>query len=218
MTRVLVLILGAMATVIFALIVLVILPKSMLGKLEAPPQLKPYTLQEARGREVYIANGCIYCHSQQVRDPNITTDIAKGLGGRASVPEDYVHDNPHLLGTMRTGPDLFNVGSRLPAKEWHLAHLYQPRALVSWSIMPAFPFLFQHKAVPDPGDTVVKLPPGFAPERGVIVTTADADALVAYLLALKHDYPAPEAGQDDTAADKPVDGIKGKDNTQEGAP
>ncbi|HWU33992.1 MAG TPA: cbb3-type cytochrome c oxidase subunit II [Methylovorus sp.] len=213
MTRVLVLILGAMATVIFALIVLVILPQSMLGKLKTPPQLKPYTLQEARGREVYIANGCIYCHSQQVRDPNITTDIAKGLGNRASVPEDYVHDNPHLLGTMRTGPDLFNVGSRLPAKEWHLAHLYQPRALVSWSIMPAFPFLFRYKPVAEPGDTVVHLPPGVAPERGVIVTTEDADALVAYLLALKHDYPAPEAGQGETAANESAT----QDNAQENA-
>jgi len=194
MTRLTVLILGALATVIFALIVLVILPQSMLGKLQAPPELKPYTLEEARGREVYIANGCIYCHSQQVRDPNITTDIAKGLGNRASVPEDYVHDKPHLLGTMRTGPDLFNVGSRLPAKEWHLAHLYQPRALVSWSIMPAFPFLFQYKASAEPSDTVVNLPPAYAPADGVIVTTPDADALVAYLLSLKHDYALPVVG------------------------
>lgn len=214
MTRLTVLILGALATVIFALIVLVILPQSMLGKLQAPPELKPYTLQEARGREVYIANGCIYCHSQQVRDPNITTDIAKGLGNRASVPEDYVHDKPHLLGTMRTGPDLFNVGSRLPAKEWHLAHLYQPRALVSWSIMPAFPFLFQHKAVAESGDTVVNLPPAYAPAHGVIVTTPDADALVAYLLALKHDYAVPVAG-DNAETEKDALPLSG---SQEGKP
>lgn len=191
MTRLLVLIMGAMATVIFALVILVVLPKSMLSGLQAPPELKQPTTQQLAGRQLYISNGCIYCHTQQVRDPSFTADISKGMGTRPSVPEDYVHDNPHLLGTMRTGPDLFNVGSRLPDRNWQLLHLYQPRALVPWSIMPAFPFLFRHKAAAEPGDKVLDVPKPYAPADGVIVVTEEAEALVAYLLSLKHDYPAP---------------------------
>jgi cytochrome c oxidase cbb3-type subunit 2 len=188
MTRVYILLMGALATVIFALMVLVILPKSMLSGVQPPAELKPLTAKEKRGRQVYIENGCIYCHTQQVRDTNFTQDVAKGMGNRPSVPADYVYDQPHLLGTMRTGPDLFNVGSRLPDKKWHLLHLYQPRSLVPWSIMPAFPFLFEHKDTPAPDDVVIET--GRA-EAGAIVATEDAKALVAYLLALKHDYAMP---------------------------
>jgi cytochrome c oxidase cbb3-type subunit II len=189
MTRILVLLLGAMATVIFALVVLVIMPKAMMTKLDVPPEVKPYSQIEARGRQVYIQNGCVYCHTQQVRDPLITTDVAKGLGSRASVPADYWHDQPHLLGTMRTGPDLFNVGNRLPDAEWHLLHLYQPRALVPWSIMPPMAYLFEHKPKAEKNDRVIKLPAQYAPAEGVIVSKPDAEALVAYLLSLKHEYP-----------------------------
>lgn len=193
MTRILVLLMGAFATVVFALIVLVIVPGQLFTEMKVPPQLKPYTEQELRGRASYIANGCVYCHTQQVRDPSFTDDVARGWGARASLPADYSYDKPHLLGTMRTGPDLFNVGSRLPDPNWQLLHLYQPRALVAWSLMPAFPFLFRHQAEAGPGETALRLPPGFAPPRGVIVPTQEAQDLVAYLLALKHDYPAPVA-------------------------
>lgn len=197
MTRVYILLMGALATVIFALMVLVILPKSMLAGLKAPVELKPLTAQEMKGRQVYIENGCIYCHTQQVRDTNFTQDVAKGMGNRPSVPADYVYDSPHLLGTMRTGPDLFNVGSRLPDKKWHLLHLYQPRSLVPWSIMPAFPFLFEHKDKPAADDDVIETKLGKADDAGVIVATEDAKALVAYLLALKHDYAIPTVQKED---------------------
>jgi cytochrome c oxidase cbb3-type subunit 2 len=192
MTRLLVLIMGALATVIFALVILVILPKSMLSRLDAPTQLKKLSSEELRGRSIYIANGCVYCHTQQVRDTNFTADVSKGLGNRPSVPADYVNDKPHLLGTMRSGPDLFNVGSRLPDRNWHLVHLYQPRALVPWSIMPAFPFLFEVKAKAEAGDKVLNVPPPYAPKQGVVVITEEADALVSYLISLQHNYPAPE--------------------------
>lgn len=198
MTRVYILFMGALATVIFALMVLVILPKSMLSGVKPPAQLKPLTAEEMKGRQVYIQNGCIYCHTQQVRDTNFTQDVAKGMGNRPSVPADYIYDSPHLLGTMRTGPDLFNVGSRLPDKQWHLLHLYQPRSLVPWSIMPAFPFLFQHKAKAAAGDVVIEPNEPESQGTGVIVATADAKALVAYLLALKHDYTIPAVKKEDT--------------------
>lgn len=77
--------------------------------------------------------------------------------------------------------------------------MYQPRALVPWSIMPGFPFLFVHKAAPEAEDEVMDIPPPFAPESGVIVASEEAQALVAYLLALKHDYALPSAAQEENA-------------------
>src|SRR3546814_3042384 len=91
-------------------------------------------------------------------------DAQRGWG-RAAVASDYVYDSPHQLGTMRTGPDLLNVGARLPSRDWHLTHLYQPRAIFGWSIMPAYPYLFEVKERADPGDVVISLPEDHAPHR-----------------------------------------------------
>ncbi len=192
MTRTWLLLLGALAAVTFASAVLVFVPQVVLVGVDAPAGLEAYTDQELQGRQVYIDNGCFYCHSQQVRDPTFTTDVDRGWGPRATAPADYVHDAPHLLGTMRTGPDLVNVGRRLPDPTWHLIHLYDPRAVVPWSIMPAFPYLFQVKdsTALDPADRVVPVPGGHGPGRGrAVVTTAKVEALVAYLLALDRTYP-----------------------------
>ncbi|MEK8090536.1 cbb3-type cytochrome c oxidase subunit II [Thermithiobacillus plumbiphilus] len=194
MSRILVLLLGAVAAVTFAALVLVAIPKALLGQVQPPAQLKPYTAEQAKGRMVYVQNGCVYCHSQQVRDLAITTDAQRGWG-RPSVPADYYYDQPHLLGTMRTGPDLMNVGARLPDPQWQLLHLYQPRALVPWSIMPSFPYLFALKDRAAPGDTVVKVPAEFAPVGKVVVARPEAVALVNYLLSLNHTYPPPEEQQ-----------------------
>lgn len=195
MTRIWLLLLGACATVGFALLMLVIVPSIMLLDVPVPPQLKPYSESELAGREVYIANGCLYCHSQQIRDEAFTTDVARGWGDRASVPGDYIYDRPHLLGTMRTGPDLINVGARLPDRNWHLLHLYQPRALVAWSIMPAFPYLFVERdsAAVVPGDEVVHVTGPYATPGKVVVARPEAVALVDYLLSLKRNYPVPPA-------------------------
>ena len=150
-----------------------------------------------RGRQVYVSLGCVYCHSQQPRSPDQAPDGARGWG-RPAIAADYTYDAPHQLGTMRTGPDLLNVGARLPSRDWHLAHLYQPRAIFDWSIMPAYPFLFEVKGAPDPGDVVVSMPSGFGPEAGVIVAKQDALDLTAYLLSLDRTYPAPaDAIRDD---------------------
>jgi len=191
MTRLWLLLIGASATIGFALLTLVIIPQIMLLEIEAPPELRPYTPSQANGRRVYIANGCLYCHSQQLRDEHFTTDVARGWGSRANVPADYVYDRPHLLGTMRTGPDLINVGSRLPDPDWHLIHLYDPRAVVPWSIMPAFPFLFEEKdsAAVSPADRVVPVRGPRAPRGKVVVAKQDALDLVDYLLSLKRDFP-----------------------------
>jgi cytochrome c oxidase cbb3-type subunit II len=187
--------LGAFAIMASAITILVVIPKIMLREVRALPELPPYTEEQLRGRGVYIANGCLYCHSQQVRDPAFTTDVDRGWGSRPTVPEDYVHDRPHLLGTMRTGPDLINVGQRIPSVDWHLIHLYDPRAVVEWSTMPAFRYLFE-KRRPDevgPGDRVVPLTGPRAPQGFTIVAKPEALALVAYLISLDRQYPVADS-------------------------
>jgi cytochrome c oxidase cbb3-type subunit 2 len=105
------------------------------------------------------------------------------------VPGDYVYDNPHLLGSMRTGPDLLNIGARQPSQDWHLGHIFQPRAYVPGSIMPSYPFLFDVKREAEPGDVVLKLPAGTAPDGRVVVARPEALDLVRYLQGLNHTYP-----------------------------
>jgi cytochrome c oxidase cbb3-type subunit 2 len=195
MTRIALIALGAFAVMASAICILVLVPHALLRTVQAPPQLQPYTAQQLVGRRVYIANGCLYCHSQQVRDPAFTTDVDRGWGSRATVPGDYAYDRPHLLGTMRTGPDLINVGQRLPDADWHLIHLYDPRALVSWSLMPGFPFLFEEKApnAVRQTDRVVKIPGPRAPRGVVVVAKPEAIALVDYLISLKRQYPVSDS-------------------------
>jgi cytochrome c oxidase cbb3-type subunit II len=179
---------GGMTMLSIATSALVVLPYITVRDVKAPEALKPYTSAELRGRQQYIANGCVYCHSQQPRAKGFAPDFQRGWG-RASVAADYAYDTPHLLGTMRTGPDLFNIGARQPSDQWHLGHLYQPRAYLPGSIMPSYPFMFEAKAKADPGDVEVKLPPGYGPVGQVLVAKAEALDLVAYLKALNHTYP-----------------------------
>ena len=182
---------GAMVTLALATSALVVVPFLQLKPVQPPAALKPYTSAQLRGREVYIRNGCIYCHSQQPRDRAQAPDDKRGWG-RASVAGDYYYDQPHLLGTMRTGPDLFNIGARQPSQDWHLGHLYQPRAYTPGSIMPSYPFLFEIKEKADPGDRVLTLPPGFKPPGKIVVATQDVLDLVTYLQGLDHTYPVLE--------------------------
>ncbi|MEJ8838723.1 cbb3-type cytochrome c oxidase subunit II [Ramlibacter sp. AN1133] len=183
---------GAMVALGVATAALVVLPYLQVSDVPAPAKLQPYTASQLRGREVYVANGCVYCHSQQPRDRGLGPDAQRGWG-RASVPGDYVYDKPHLLGSMRTGPDLFNIGARQPSKDWNLGHLYQPRAYVKESIMPSYPFLFTVKDAGEAqreGEQPLQLPSGFGPAEGqVVVPTPQALDLVKYLQTLDHTYP-----------------------------
>ncbi len=184
------LVVGAMVILSGATALLVVMPYVLLKNVPPPPQLKPYSQVQLQGRQVYIANGCVYCHSQQPRDAAQAPDALRGWG-RASVAADYAYDTPHLLGTMRTGPDLLNIGARQPSRDWHLGHLYQPRAYTPGSIMPAYPFLFDVRAgAAQPGETVLNLPPQWAPAGQVVVARPEALALVEYLVSLDRTYPA----------------------------
>ena len=197
MTRALLIALGAFAIMASAICLLVLVPNAMLSGVRAPAELRPYNPEELAGCGSYIANGCLYCHSQQIRDPAFTTDVDRGWGNRATVPADYVYDKPHLLGTMRTGPDLINVGQRLPDPDWHLIHLYDPRSLNAWSIMPGYPYLFDEKRPGEVGpyDRVVTIPGPRAPKGVVVVATPEALALTAYLISLKRTYPVADSAK-----------------------
>lgn len=181
------LIFGAVSILGFATMILVFVPFAQMRDLPPSENLKPYTETQALGRATYVDLGCAYCHSQQPRDPFIAPDQKRGWGP-PSRSSDYVFDYPHQLGTMRTGPDLFNIAVRQPSVDWHLIHLYQPRAVVPWSIMPAYPFLFELKDKAEEGDKIVVLPPEHAPEGKVVVAKKRALNLVDYLLSLDHTY------------------------------
>lgn len=179
---------GGMVMLGLATSALVVLPYVLSEPTTPAPGLRPYTQTELRGREVYIKNGCVYCHSQQPRAKNFAPDFKRGWG-RASVAGDYAYDTPHLLGTMRTGPDLLNIGSRQPSEQWQLGHLYQPRAYVPGSIMPSYPYLFEVKSEVSSTDVQVSLPKEWQPSTGVVVPKQEASDLVAYLKALDRTYP-----------------------------
>ena len=97
-----------------------------------------YTALERRGRAVYVREGCWYCHSQYVR-PVAGEEFRWGPVSEAG---EYAHDQPHLLGTRRIGPDLTRVGLKY-SDDWHYAHTWDPRITVPESIMPRFKWLFE---------------------------------------------------------------------------
>lgn len=172
---------AASAVVYGALAILMgVIPGIVLSRTRPTPGLKPYTTQEQRGREIYVSEGCAYCHSQMVRP--LQQDL---VFGRPSIAGDYAYDTPELLSDHRNGPDLTNIGARQPSATWQYIHLWEPRAVVHDSIMPRYPWLFNVKPKAEPGDEIVSIPPGFAPSNEVVVTTDQSRALVAYLLSLK---------------------------------
>jgi cytochrome c oxidase cbb3-type subunit 2 len=133
--------------------------------------MKPYTALQLEGRDIYIREGCVGCHS---------------------VAGESVWDHPFLWGSKRTGPDLARVGARY-SDDWHRAHLYNPRNVVPESKMPGYPWLVQHQL--DGKDTAKKLE--VMRLMGVPYTDADIegasaavqgktemDAVVAYLQVL----------------------------------
>ena len=194
--------LGVLATFLLGWAGIVGLPGVMISKVDPPPELQRYTADQLYGRSIYIREGCIYCHSQQTRPTGFGADQER-FWGRPAVPADYVYDKPHLLGTMRTGPDLFSIAARQSSEEWHLVHLYDPRVVMKESLMPPFPWLFEEKISAGPEEQPLALPDTSARKGGVVVPTTEGKALVAYLLRLDHTYPVSQLPfKDDTATSK----------------
>ena len=203
---------GIFGSFAISCLALVVVPQVQLAAFvehENPDEGTRYPVNNSRqGREVYIREGCYFCHSQQVRDLQNGADLDRGWGSRRTVARDYLFDAPPVLGSMRIGPDLTNVGSKewrnepiddtehRPAKrnrEWHFVHLYNPRTLQKNSIMPPFRYLFQE--VRKGGERAKDALPMQASREGyVIVPKPDAVHLVDYLTSLDRSAPLPEAG------------------------
>ncbi len=106
--------------------------------------LEPYSALQLAGRDIYIREGCVGCHSQMVRPFRAETERY----GHYSVAGEFIYDRPFLWGSKRTGPDLHRVGGRY-SDEWHRVHLINPRDVVPESIMPGYPWL-EENALNDP--------------------------------------------------------------------
>lgn len=255
------------------------LQTNVIGSSMAYPLARPGLA--AIGRDVYRANGCAYCHSQQVAqertifqvmltdagtnlDSTVTAirrlnsklelasaqqlatsalpkllatfeqrrfaddavkainatsakaaiqvtplgpDIARGWGKRRSVADDYLYDYPVMLGSQRIGPDLANVGARLPDVSWHLRHLYAPRSEINGSTMPSYPYLFEVRPIRGKASpNALQFSGQFAASAGrEIVPTDQALALAAYLVSLRSDAALFSAPMNIASAAPPPD-------------
>ena len=181
------------AGILFAFLtfLVVILPALNNQKNNQPlPGTIPLTGDAKNGKLVYIAEGCVGCHSQQVRN----VEMDKVFGNRPGMASDYANigrtsilqNTATLMGTERTGPDLTDIGNRQPSKDWHLIHLFNPRILVQQSIMPAYKWLFEEKEQVNKNDIVVNVPSQYLSNPNYkIVATQKAIQLVAYIQSLK---------------------------------
>lgn len=154
------------------------------------PGAEQLSAEAVKGKALFIANGCVACHTQQVRN----VDMDKMWGSRPSLAADYADNHrtdiwrntATLMGTERTGPDLTDIGNRQSSMDWNLVHLYNPRIVVKESIMPAYPWLFIIKKEPAKTDVIVNIPAEYMGRKeGKVVATKDALYLVAYLQSLK---------------------------------
>ncbi|MBO0935434.1 cytochrome-c oxidase, cbb3-type subunit I [Fibrella sp. HMF5335] len=100
----------------------------------------PYTALEVEGRDLYIREGCVNCHSQMVRPFRSETERY----GEYSKAGEFVYDHPFLWGSKRIGPDLHRVGGKYP-NAWHFHHMHEPVSMSPGSIMPPYPWLLTQK-------------------------------------------------------------------------
>ena len=166
-----------------------IVPLFFQGVTNTPVEgMQPRTALQHEGRDIFIREGCVGCHSQMIRPFRAETERY----GHYSVAGESVWDHPFLWGSKRTGPDLARVGGRY-SDDWHRAHLYNPRNVVPESKMPAYPWLVEHKL--DGKDTAKKMEVmrGFgipytdadiAGAQAAVAGKTEMDAMVAYLQSL----------------------------------
>src|SRR5215467_8065599 len=134
--------LGIFGTFAFSWVGLTVIPNWQIGHLNPESDEegtdiypRPQSGMFVRGERVYAANGCVYCHSHQVRAEYIANDIERKWGNRRSAPRDYIFERPVFLGKMRMGQDLANIGARAPAPEESPA----PAGAASPAAAPAAP-------------------------------------------------------------------------------
>ncbi|HLS54863.1 MAG TPA: cytochrome-c oxidase, cbb3-type subunit II [Zeimonas sp.] len=155
---------------------------------EAVSGWKPYGPLELTGRDVYMREGCVNCHSQMIRPFRAETERY----GHYSVAGEFVYDRPFMWGSKRTGPDLARVGGRY-SDEWHRVHLMNPRDLVPESNMPGYPWLA--RAAADDGTVQRKMrvlrtlghpysDDEIAKAPEALKDKTEMDALIAYLQVL----------------------------------
>ncbi len=156
--------------------------------LEPVKGLRPYTALELEGRDIYIREGCVGCHSQMIRPFRSETERY----GHYSVAGESVWERPFLWGSKRTGPDLARVGERY-SDEWHRVHLINPRNVVPESNMPGYPWLSENKL---DGKYIVKkmevnrmlgMPytdEDIAGAKAAVIGKTEMEALIAYLQQL----------------------------------
>lgn len=162
------------------------------------------------GERVYASSGCVYCHTQMIRPTYASTDMwRKGWGGneeeglaRETRPQDYASDSYAMLGYMRIGQDLANVGTRHTDRAWYHLKLYNARTLVVDSNMPSYKNLYSKRPIDGQvSDNALKLEGRFSVEEGYeVIPTEKAEALVDYLLSRKMDAKLPGQGNKKEAA------------------
>lgn len=199
------------ASFLFAWFGLIVLPWTELGHLppiheEGSSDITPWDVSGAahQGERVYAANGCIYCHTQQVRPATSGADIIRGWGTakdddgkditRRTYPRDYIWQHQVFLGNNRDGADLSNVAQRFPTAAGLYLYLYNPDKINPRSSMPQYRFLFiTQKISGAPSEDALALTGRDAPPPGYeVVPSSAAKSLVAYLLSLKKGYHLPD--------------------------
>lgn len=205
--------LGLLLVFLSSWLALVLVPYVQLGRML--PDIDDTTRDETpaafsglaeQGRQIYAADGCVYCHSQQIGSRADSADLDReGWGARRTVARDYLRDRQAYLGNSRLGGDLANVGTRRDKADWLYQHMYEPGVVVPGSICPPLHFLFdRHKIVGQPSTQAIKVQGDDAPDAHAeeVVPTHDAKALAAYLLSLKRSsYKLAEAPEE--AAETP---------------
>lgn len=150
--------------------------------------VEPYEPLRLIGRDVYIREGCVGCHSQQIR--MLSSEVQRY--GPYSLAGEGVYEYPFLWGSKRTGPDLARVGERY-SDEWHRLHLRDPRLLVPESNMPAYPWLQRNTVegmnVQERMRALTRLGVPYTEEQienapAELMGKTEEDAIVAYLQGL----------------------------------
>jgi cbb3-type cytochrome oxidase cytochrome c subunit len=203
--------LGIFGTFAFSWAGLILIPNYQIGHLD--PQMDedgndvypaPKSGMADRGRRIFAANGCVYCHSQQVRADYAASDIERKWGERRSAPRDYLFDRPVMLGKMRMGPDLANIGKRAPVEDENAPPPSSTNA-ASPAASPASP-----PAQPAPGTSpatsaapAASAPPANSPAAKPAASTSPGTSPTPATSAAPANSPAAKAASSPAAATTP---------------